>query len=66
MKTAADKTAAASADVVDVLILDGSGNVTYSAKNSSFAVGALKLVKAGSENEIISPRPLIRTPYSSM
>lgn len=54
LKTAADKTAAASADVVDVLILDGSGNVTYSAKNSSFAVGALKLVKAGSEKKYLT------------
>lgn len=33
LKTAVDKTASASADVVDVLILDGGNQVTYSAKN---------------------------------
>ncbi len=54
LKTAADKTAAASADVVDVLILDGNGQVTYSAKNSAFASGTLELVKAGSEKKYLT------------
>ena len=53
LKTAADKTAAASADVVDVLILDGNGQVTYSAKNSEFASGTLELVKAGGEKKYL-------------
>ncbi len=52
-KTAVDKTAAASADVVDVLILDGSHQVTYSAKNSEFSVGALELVRTGSEKKYL-------------
>lgn len=52
-KEAVDKTAAASADVVDILILDGRGQVTYSAKNSPFAVGMLELVKVGSEKKYL-------------
>ena len=54
LKTAVDKTAAASADVVDVLILDGNDRVTYSAKNSEFAAGTLELVKAGSEKKYLT------------
>ena len=54
LKIAVDKTAAASADVVDVLILDGNNQVTYSAKNSEFADGALELVKAGSERKYLT------------
>lgn len=53
LKAAVDKTAAASADVVDVLILNGSKQVTYSAKNSEFAGGTLALVKAGSEKKYL-------------
>ncbi len=53
LKTAVDKTAAASADVVDVLIVDGDDQVTYSAKNSEFASGALELVKAGDEKKYL-------------
>lgn len=53
LKAAARKTAAASADVVDVLILDGSNRVTYSVKDSAFAAGALELVKAGSEKKYL-------------
>ena len=54
LKTAVDKTASASADVVDVLILDGSNQVTYSAKNSEFASGTLDLVKSGSEKKYLT------------
>ncbi len=53
LKTVADKTAAASADVVDVLILDENNQVTYSAKNSVFATGPLELVKAGNEKKYL-------------
>lgn len=45
LTAAADKTAASSADVVDVLILDGGNQVTYSAKNSEFSTGTFELVK---------------------
>ena len=54
LKTAVDKTAAASADVVDVLILDGNNRVTYSAKNSEIAEGTLELIKAGSEKKYLT------------
>ena len=54
LKTAVDKTASASADVVDVLILDGGNQVTYSAKNSEFASGTLELVKSGSEKKYLT------------
>ena len=53
LKTAAQKTADASGDVVDVLILDGDHRVTYSAKNSEFSSGALELTKAGSEKKYL-------------
>ena len=53
LQAAAQKTADASADVVDVLITDGSGRVTFSAKNSEFASGTLELVKAGSEKKYL-------------
>ena len=53
LKTAAQKTAGASADVVDVLILDGRNQVVYSAKNSDFSGGALELTKAGSEKKYL-------------
>ena len=46
LKTAVDKTASASADVVDVLILDGG--------NSEFASGTLELVKSGSEKKYLT------------
>jgi hypothetical protein len=54
LKTVVDKTAAASADVVDVLILDGNNQVTYSAKNSEFATGTLELVKTASEKKYLT------------
>ncbi len=53
LKSAVDKTASASADVVDVLILDGNNQVTYSAKNSEFASGTLELVRAGNEKKYL-------------
>lgn len=53
LQTAAQKTADASADVVDVLILDANNRVTYAAKNSEFASGTLELVKAGSEKKYL-------------
>lgn len=54
LKTAVDKTAAASADVVDVLIVSRDNKVIYSAKNSEFASGKLDLVKAGSEKKYLT------------
>lgn len=54
LKKAVDKTAAASADVVDVLIVGGDNKVVYSAKNSEFASGKLELVKAGSEKKYLT------------
>lgn len=53
LKTAAQKTADASGDVVDVLILDGRNQVIYSAKNSEFSNGTLELTKAGSEKKYL-------------
>lgn len=53
LKTAADKTAAASGDVIDVLILDENSRVIYSAKNSEFADGTLKLSRAGEEKKYL-------------
>lgn len=54
LKAAVDTTSAASADVVDALIVDGNDQVTYSAKNSEFAKGVLKLVKAGEEKKYLT------------
>lgn len=54
LKAAVQKTADASGDVVDVLILDGKHQVTYSAKYSAFADGTLELVKAGSEKKYLT------------
>ena len=53
LKTAVQKTADASADVVDVLIVNGNGQVTYSAKNSEFSGGTLALAKAGGEKKYL-------------
>lgn len=53
LKTAVQKTADASADVVDVLILNGNGQVTFSAKNSEFSAGTLNPAKAGSEKKYL-------------
>lgn len=53
LEAAAQKTAESSADVVDVLIVDGNQQVTYSAKNSAFSAGKLELTKAGSEKKYL-------------
>lgn len=53
LQTAAEQTASASADVVDVLIVDGTNRVTYSAKNSEFADGTFAPIKAGSEKKYL-------------
>lgn len=53
LKAAAEKTAAASGDVVDVLILDDANQVTDSARNSEFAAGSLDLTKAGAEKKYL-------------
>lgn len=39
--------------MVDVLILDGDQQVTYSAKNSAFAAGPLELTKVGNEKKYL-------------
>lgn len=54
LHTAVDNTAAASADVVDVLILDNNNRVTYSAKNSEFASGSLELTRVGDEKKYLA------------
>lgn len=53
LKDAAQKTADASGDVVDVLILNGDHHVTYSAKQSAFGTGTLELVKAGTDKKYL-------------
>lgn len=45
--------ASSSSDVVDILILDKSNNVTYSAKNSEFASGQFNLAKAGTDRNYL-------------
>ncbi|MEE8808630.1 MAG: zinc ribbon domain-containing protein [Lactimicrobium sp.] len=52
-RTYAYKTANASSDVVDVLILDDTNKILYSAKNSSFSTGTLNLEKAGDEKKYL-------------
>jgi len=44
---------AASPDVIDILILDGSNQVTYSARNSVFGSGSLTLVRAGQGSDYL-------------
>ena len=51
LRAAADKAAAATGDVKDVLILDGDGNTVYSAKNSEFALGAFAPRRVGGEKK---------------
>lgn len=53
LKAAAQRTADASADVADVLILDGNNQVTFSAKSSEFGTGTWTLEKAGSEKKYL-------------
>lgn len=54
LRAAAQKTASASADVVDVLILDENNRVTFSAKNSEFVGGTLELAKVGAEKKYLA------------
>ena len=65
LKTSVSKTAAASADVVDALIMDSNGKVTYSAKKSEFADGIPLLAKVGNEKNTLR-LPSILTPCFSM
>ena len=54
LRTAADKTAAASPDVIDVLLVDENQQVTYSAKNSEFAEGTLVLSRVGDNKKYLA------------
>lgn len=56
LKAAAQKTADASADVVDVLILNKQNQVTYSAKNSEFGAGTLELTRLGSNQKYLTAK----------
>ncbi len=56
LKAAAQKTADASADVVDVLILNKQNKVTYSAKNSEFGAGTLELTRLGSNQKYLTAK----------
>lgn len=47
------KTANASDDVVDILIIDKTGKVTYSAKNSKFSTETFELTKAENEKKYL-------------
>ena len=53
LKTAVNKTSASS-DVIDVLILDDSNSIKYSAKNSEFANSALNLFRLESEKKYLA------------
>ncbi len=53
MKTEIDKLASASSDVVDILMLDSSNNVTYSAKGSVFSKGQFELTRAENEKDYL-------------
>ena len=54
LRTAADKTAAASEDVVDILVVDENQQVIYSAKDSKFAAGPLTLTKVGDAKKYLA------------
>lgn len=54
LSAAIDKTAAASNDVVDVLLVDGADAVTYSAKHSAFASAPFSLTRVGDEKKYLS------------
>lgn len=53
LKAQVDKLAAASPDVVDILILDDKNGVTYSAKGSEFANGSLSLTRTGRDDDYL-------------
>lgn len=54
LRMAADKTAAASEDVVDILVVDENQQILYSAKDSKFAAGPLTLTKVGDAKEYLA------------
>lgn len=54
MQSEIDKLAATSDDVIDILMLDGSNNVTYSAKKSEFAVGQFNLKKTDEDKNFLT------------
>ena len=54
LRTAADKTAAASEEVVDILVVDENQQVLYSAKDSKFAAGPLTLTKVGDAKKYLA------------
>ena len=54
LRTAADITAAASEDVVDILVVDENQQVLYSAKDSKFAAGPLTLTKVGDAKKYLA------------
>ena len=54
LRTAADKTAAASEDVVDILVVDENQQILYSAKDSKFAAGPLTLTKVGEAKKYLA------------
>ena len=56
LRKAADRTAAASADVVDVLILDDSDQVTYSTSGSEFSHGRFSLARIGDEKKYLASK----------
>ncbi|MEA5038265.1 MAG: zinc ribbon domain-containing protein [Clostridiaceae bacterium] len=53
LQTELDKLASSSSDVVDILMLDSSNNVVYSAKNSEFSAGQFNLSRAGANKEYL-------------
>ena len=54
LRMAADKTAAASEDVVDILVVDESQQILYSAKDSKFSAGPLTLTKVGDAKKYLA------------
>ena len=54
LRTAADKTAAASEDVVDILVVDENQQILYSAKDSKFSAGPLTLTKVGDAKKYLA------------
>ena len=54
LRMAADKTAAASEDVVDILVVDENQQILYSAKDSKFAAGPLTLTKVGDAKKYLA------------
>lgn len=54
IRAAVDKVAASSGDVTDILVLDRSNSVVYSAKNSAFANGKFEPTKIGDEKKYLA------------